>query len=126
MDIQNALEKLRSLKEHRDGAKDVFDAADREFKDFQREVYDYMEANDIDGMKVGGTNFIRTATAYATVQDRDAFREWAKTNDDSLIELKERSALLNALVRERLDNGEDLPPGIGMYTREVIAQRASD
>ena len=31
--------------------------------------------------------------------------------------------LLNQLVRERLDNGEPLPPGIGYYTKEFISVR---
>ena len=126
MEIKDALSKLKALKEHRDAAKEVFSQAENEFKQFQTEVWDFMDENKIDGMKVDGVNFVKTATAYASVQDRDEFREWAKENDESLIELKERSALLNALVRERLDNEEELPPGVGMYVREVISQRAAD
>jgi hypothetical protein len=56
--------------------------AESEFKKFQTDVWDFMDENKIDGMKVDGVNFVKTATAYASVQDRDEFREWAKVNDD--------------------------------------------
>jgi hypothetical protein len=37
----------------------------------------------------------------------------------------ERKRVLNELVRERLDNGEPLPPGIGLDVKEKISMRAA-
>ena len=83
------------------------------------EEYDPGESS----VKIKGVVYIPNRTDYATVQDRDAFIEWAKANDAGLIEVATREGLLNQLVRERLDNGEPLPPGIGHYTKEFISIR---
>lgn len=123
--INEDLEELRRLKMDRDHRKEQFDTADHAFKQKQAEVFERMDEEKIDSMRVDGVNFVRSATAYGTVQDREAFVEWAREHDDGLVEYKERAALINELVRERIDNGEELPPGLGFYTRELIQQRAS-
>ena len=123
--INEDLAELRSLKLERDKHKETFDTADHAFKMKQAEVYERMDEDGIESMKVEGVNYVRSATAYGSVQDRDAFVEWAKEHDDSLVEYKERAALINELVRERIDNEEELPPGLGFYTRELVQQRAS-
>lgn len=98
----------------------------RELDMQQAAVYAYMEEYDIESMKVDDLTFIRTAPReFATVQDREAFVEWAMRNDASLVAMKEEKRLLNQLVRERIDNGEELPPGIGFYTREIVSIRTS-
>lgn len=74
-------------------------------------------------LKIKGVIYIPNRTDYAVVQDRAAFIEWAEQNDAGLIEVATRDGLLNQLVRERLDNGEPLPPGIGYYPKEFISIR---
>jgi hypothetical protein len=32
--------------------------------------------------------------------------------------------LLNEVVREKLDNGEQLPDGLGFYVKQYVSQRA--
>lgn len=113
--------------------KDEYAELNRQRDDVRREldmqqaaVYAYMEEYDIESMKVDDLTFIRTAPReFATVQDREAFVEWAMRNDASLVAMKEEKRLLNQLVRERIDNGEELPPGIGFYTREIVSIRTS-
>ncbi len=114
---------LKGLRETRETARIAFEEADKEFKSLQYDVFEHLSDQGIESMKVDGTNFVRASTAYGSVQDREAFVEWAKQNDEALIEYKERGALINELVRERLDNGEELPPGLGMYTRDLVQQR---
>lgn len=82
-----------------------------------------MEQESVDSIKVNGTNFVKTATIYGQVQDREEFIKWAQANAPELLETKERSALVNELVRERLDTGEVLPDGLGFYAREYVSQR---
>jgi hypothetical protein len=66
---------------------------------------------------------VTASTVYAQVQDKQALIEWAQENDDELVSLAPRKALLNQKVRECLDNGEPLPPGLGAYEKEYISQR---
>ena len=117
--------KLKELREAKDEAKSAYEDATRAYKLAMDRMYQRMEAGEIDGIKVDGVNFIPSETVYANVQDREQFVKWAKENDTELIEDKERKALLNALVRERLENGETLPDGVGFYVRENIALRHS-
>ncbi len=60
---------------------------------------------------------------YATVQDRQAFVEWAQDNAPELVEYKERGTELTSLIRAALDDGEELPPGVGFYDKQSISVR---
>ena len=84
-----------------------------------------LEQDGVDSIRVDGVLFVPAETTYGTIQDRSAFIEWAKENAPEMFEEKERSGLVNELVRERLDNGEPLPPGVGFYVREYVSQRAA-
>jgi hypothetical protein len=75
--------------------------------------------------KIKGVSYVPVRTTYGHVQDRTAFLEWAKDNDAGLFHTVERDGLINQLVRERLDNGEPLPPGLGYYDKTYISVRGS-
>lgn len=125
MNISEEARQFRELRVERDEAKRVFEDLDAQYKQAMDRLFQRMNAEGVDGLKVDDISFTPSETVYANMQDRDAFVQWAKENDDQLIESKERKALLNAMVRERIDNGEPLPPGVGFYVRETVQQRAS-
>jgi hypothetical protein len=112
--------------------KDLFvkvDAAAKEakidFEDAQRRFYERLEAEGCGSVKVDGINFVPQTTIYGQVQDREAFIEWANATDESLLEPRERKALVNELVREAIEQGDPLPPGLGFYTKEYVSQRVA-
>lgn len=123
--IQQDLTELSKLRKKKDADKLKATTSETAFKKKQAIVFERMRVEEIGSMKYRGTNFVPAATVYAQIQDRAAFIEWAKENDSSLLQEKERDELLNALVRERLDNEEELPPGVGFRVREYIGQRAA-
>lgn len=123
--LTQAARNLKELKARRDEAKREYEALAEEFKIDQARLLERMEEEENEGIKADGTNFVPSATVYATVQDRSAFVEWATENDPELIEPRERGELINQLVREHLDDGRPLPPGLGSYVREFISQRAA-
>ncbi len=88
-------------------------------------LFERMDNEGVNGIKVGPTNFVPIETNYGQVQDRAAFIEWAEAEQPELIEPRERKALINELVNEALDNGTPMPPGLGFYTRQYISQRNS-
>lgn len=116
---------LRALKAKRDKAKREFEDLDLEFKQRQFRAMERMRSEGVESMKVEGTLFVPTETVYAQIQDRQEFVAWAEENDTELIEPKERKEILSQMVRQRLDDGEPLPPGVGFYVREYISQRAA-
>src|SRR5687768_3746500 len=96
--------------------------------EWEKHCFDRMVDEEYDpgssSVKIKGVIYIPNRTEYATVQDEAAFVEWAKEHDEGLLQPESpREGLLNQLVRERLDNGEPLPPGIGYHTKEFISVR---
>jgi len=123
--LKQDLQRLRRLKDESTALNKKAKDKSAELEQHQARVYARMESEDVESIRFNGRNFIRVEPQpYASIQDRDAFVEWARNNDPSLVSEKEEKRLLNQLVRERLDNGEELPPGIGFYTKEIISVRA--
>jgi hypothetical protein len=125
--LLNDLREVRRRKLEYDKASAAKKKAEEAFKKKQQEVFDRMEAEEAGSMadKRTGRLFVPTETVYAQVQDRSEFIKWAKEEDELLIKEVENGELINALVRERLDNGEALPPGLGVRVKQYIADRAA-
>jgi len=123
--IQEEAKELRELKLQYQEAKAQYEALKSQFDKRQSELMERMENDSVEGLKVDGVNFVPTETIYGKVDDRREFVEWAKENMPELLEEKERKDVLNETVRQMLDDGEILPPGIGFTVREYISQRAA-
>lgn len=123
--ITNDAKNLRELKIARDEAKAAFEALDKDYKSREAAFIERLQQEDVDSIKVDGINFVPSETIYGQVQDRSAFVEWAKVHAPELIEDRERKQLVNGLVREHLDNGEVMPPGLSFYVKEYVSLRAA-
>lgn len=88
-----------------------------------RHCFERMENEDVQSLKSSENLFVASSTEYGTVQDRSEFVTWAKDNAPELIAEKEEAGLLNSLVRQRLADGQELPPGVGFYTKDNVAVR---
>lgn len=82
-----------------------------------------MDEESTESIKYDGTLFVPASTVYGQVQDRGEFVAWAEENQPELLEVKERKSLVNELIRSHLDDGAELPPGLGFYVREYVSQR---
>ena len=116
---------MRKFKRERERLKNSYDTSDKTFRAWERHCLERMRDSDTESHKTRGTLFSPVTKQYASVQDRGEFVEWALSNEPELVAYKERAAELNALVRQLLDDGEVLPPGIGFYDREYISQRST-
>lgn len=124
-ELTNKLKELRKVRTARDKANAKYEDLARDYSRLEAELFALMEAEDMSSAKVGGVQYVRAATTYAQVQDKSALIAWAEEHDPELIAPAPRKALLNQKVRECLDNGEPLPPGLGVYEKEYISQRTS-
>jgi hypothetical protein len=95
-----------------------------EFEQAEIRLFERMDTEGADSIKTDGILYVPTETVYAQIQDRAAFVEWATDHMPELLETKERKGLLNEFVREMLDTGQELPPGLGFYADQYISQRA--
>lgn len=123
MELADMLDHLRWLKARRDRSTKVSKERDRIFKEYERDVYHYLERNRLDGVKSDGYTFGTRSTTMGNVFDQDAFEAWLHDNDlmEDYLRSEPQKARLNELVRERLDNKQDLPPGVSAHAREYIS-----
>lgn len=113
-----------ALKHERDQAKRHFEEIDADLKRERQALYDRMEDEGVDSQRIDGVLVVRPdPTWYHTMQDRDQFHAWARENNPSLLKTREEGELLNALVRECIEDGRPLPPGLGAYPRPTIQVR---
>lgn len=126
-DAKNISEAARITREYRntmDEARKAHDRAKQDYAEAHAALYRRMDEEEMDGFKSNGVRFSMDSKPYAVIQDRQAFVKWATENHPELVSLKEEKALLNALVRECLDDNRDLPPGLGHYDREIVKQES--
>lgn len=120
MEVLHALRKTASeLKAEADGAKADADRAEYEL--FQRMEQERCGSQRVDGIG----NFVRAETEYAQVQDEAELLEWAEAEMPEIFEQKPRKKILNEIVRERLNSGEPLPPGLGFYSKQYVSLRSA-
>ncbi len=78
----------------------------------------------IDGEKV---NFSKYEFITGHIQDKQAFREWAEQEYAEAYfepETRPRGDLINALVRQLIEDGEPLPPGVITYIETRLSRTA--
>lgn len=76
------------------------------------------------GESSGGDTFYVQPEPYASVRDRDANREWAVANGlESLLQIPWQT--LNAMTKERLEAGEELPPGVEVFIKTKVGMRSA-
>lgn len=96
-----------------------------EAKEAEARLMERMEQEECEAHATSdGRLYTKVSTPYHVIQDREAFESWAKDCDEDLLELKPKGDLLNAIVRQCLDDGEALPPGLGFYPKEYISKTA--
>jgi hypothetical protein len=123
--LTQKLKAFRALRKKRDNAVAKADELSAEYAKAETELFQLMRSQDVSSAKVGGVQFVTASTTYAQVQDKSEFIKWAQENEPELVAPAPRKGLLNQKARECLDNGEPLPPGMGVYEREYISQRTS-
>jgi hypothetical protein len=122
-DFDYRLAQLKLAKQNYRAAQELADQLKADHDAEQAEVFSIMRDRKLLTHKAEDASYSRKSTIYGHVQDRDAFVEWCRQNelDSDILVLKEKGQPLNELVRSRIDNGEELPPGIGFYAREYIS-----
>lgn len=121
--IAEQAEALRVLKRAATAADAEAKDLKAQYKQAEIEFMERMSSEGVQSIKHDGTLYVPAATTYGQVQDRAEFVAWAEAEHPELLETKERKALVNELVREALDNGTELPPGLGFYVQEYVSLR---
>jgi SOS-response transcriptional repressor LexA len=87
----------------------------------QQLLLEWMTANGMDSIRLAsGGLFSERLEPYTSVTDREALGDWVKKHKMSHL-LQLPWALLNSLVKERLQSGEGLPPGVEVYIKTSLS-----
>jgi hypothetical protein len=121
--LQAEFDKLRELRIKRNKAKAAFDKAEKAWRTQMMKVRDLADDNHIKHQDTAkGGYAVPAPTWYASIQDLNAFTRWAKVNaPGALPNLSKRATKpMHELVRQAIEDGEPLPPGLGSYFKAPV------
>jgi hypothetical protein len=90
-------------------------------------VYDlveYMQETDQLQVKIGdiGTCSLTSTKSYS-VENPEIFEAWMEENDDMGVVMAVHAKKVHGYYKEKLENGEELPPGIKTFVKNNITIR---
>jgi hypothetical protein len=123
MNIQDELRNLRALKERYRALNKEYQKAKAEHDALEMMLFDKMRELGLMSMRTTEGVYAAKSTAYAQVNDHEAFQDWCRENglDTEFLKQKEIPQRLNEYVRHALDTGQDLPPGVTWYPKDYIS-----
>jgi hypothetical protein len=123
MKLTDRLAHLAALKAKEREDKKRYEGSKAERERFELDTHTFMESEDLRTVRTGSHTFSAKETIYGQVQDEEAFRAWVRDNEleDEFFRSEEVKGRINELVREAIDSGRDLPPGLGWYPRKYVS-----
>ncbi len=89
----------------------------------EQDLVEFLEAADLVSVRMGnGVSLSIKDDVYSQVSDKAAFHQWVRSNHlDDLFSVHYQT--MNSMVKEKLMNGEEVPPGITPYFKQGIMVR---
>lgn len=124
------LRRLLNARQNRDDLKQQLKSAEDEYRELEAEVWDLFEDSALKppykidlGDPWGTVRFHNRTTNYGRVIDKEAFREWLEENNltETYTENKAVMQRVNEDVRDALEQGKTLPPGVDFYPKRFVS-----
>lgn len=123
-DLQELRAALTAAREKRERLnKDAQDAA-VEADLAEEALLDALDAMGLESVRIDGVHYSAKETKYAQITDRDELMAWLRESpeaDEDLVQIKPVARNLNELVRSKLANGEELPPGVTFRPKRYVS-----
>lgn len=130
-EVLSKLRRLMELRERRDELKTAATNAENEYRDMEADVFEALDngpvrrVNNVDlGPPWGKVSFGARETYFGKVikgMESEAIGYFKRTGqEDAMTEPKLVPKRLNEEVRQRIEDGEELPPGIDFYVRRGV------
>ena len=127
MDHKDFLIGLQDLKDQRAKKRQLEEEVKTVNGIIAEQVYDlveYMQVTDQLSVKVGDIGMCSlTSIKSYSVDDPLAFEDWMAKNDDIRIVMAVHAKKVHGYYKEKLENGEELPPGIKTFIKNNITIR---
>src|SRR5581483_6010803 len=121
MTLEEQIRELAALRDEKDRTAKAAEEAKLAYDIAHLALWERMDGSGVSRVEIDGRLYSKVAPQpYGTVADKAALRRWAvdEGNAPELFEQEPRAKLINELVRQRIDNGGELPPGINWYTKQ--------
>lgn len=128
MTLEEQVRELRELRAEKDRTAKVAAEAKLAYDNAHLALWERMDGSGVDSVKVDGVGYSKAAPKpFGAVADKAELYRWAveEGNMPELFDPEPRMQLINEQVRLRLDNGEEMLPGVNFYTKQVVYQRKS-
>ena len=127
LDIEDELALLGAMKDEAKRLKREHTEAVDRMKSQQARLVDKMRQRGMLTLRTEFGTFTSKSTVYGNINDMDAFETWAADNGlhDEFVKVAPEKQRLNEMVRNAIDAGEELPPGVNWYADEYISYTPS-
>lgn len=107
----------------KDRLEDLVKAQNLIIEAMQQELVDLLESQDFTSLKLGnGVSISIKDDVYVTVKDKQVFHTWVReSNLEDLFSVNYQT--MSSMVKNKLIDGEELPPGIDTYFKQSIMVR---
>lgn len=129
-ELESKMRRLRELRVQRDIDKKAYEKSEEAYKTLEAEMWEEIDNSAIKGsitVDLGDgkeVRFTKSKTRYGQILDMDQALESLEQSAriDEMTTSKIVGERLNEWVKELLDSGQPLPPGIGVRERKYISQ----
>lgn len=127
--IASKFRRLAELREKRDETKTAADNAEDDYRKYEADLYDELMESPMKGSRrfdlgppFGTVVFTPRETKYGRIYDEDAAQEYFEQRAmmDEMTKPSIEKRKVNELVRDLLDQGQPMPPGIDFTTNRGI------
>jgi hypothetical protein len=127
--IASQFRRLVELRESRDQTKTAAESAEKEYRDYEAELFDELRDSPLEGTtrldlggNIGVVAFTPRETTFGRIIDAAAAVEYFEENGQTEEMLKPQigKGKLNERVRELLEQGKKMPPGVDFYANRGI------
>jgi hypothetical protein len=119
--LEEEIRSVRALRRDYEEKRTAADEAEAAWKKARLALWERMDATGVKSINIDSRTASAKSTIYGTISDKAKFIEWAEENAPELVAPAPRKGLVNELVRQRLDNNEELPPGVNWYVDKYVS-----
>jgi len=89
------------------------------------ELIEYMENSELESIKIAGIGLCSlTRSKKYSIENPIVFEEWMKEHGEMDNVLAVHASKVHGYYKEKLDNNEELPPGIKTFVKQNISIRS--
>jgi len=119
------LEDLKNLRKTKSEQEAAVKDTNEEIGKLVFDLVDYMEQTDHESVKIAGLGTCSlTRTKKYSIDDPLAFEDWMNKNDEMGNVMAVHASKVHGFYKERLENNEELPPGVKTFIKNNITIRS--